>query len=159
MMNRQFRNVMVITDLVRLALEELNDPDSWTHQSKEMLSPYLYRKEAKTVRVHMPRRAGSSTAALALYDQYRNSLLVYCTHRERDYQLHQRSWSQFADDKDVVVLPDTLASPTWKHLGMLSRGRQFDVVIFDGISRMKEEYVDELMTIFDPCTKLFVLLG
>lgn len=158
--DRQFSNVTCIVDLVRSALYELKDPKSWTKEFADKGNPAYYRKLAKEIRIELPRRAGTSTAALTLYDMYPDSPLVYRNYAELGYQLNQRRWENFAGNRDVFVLPELPTSPAWKSLGPILDGRpRSDLMIFDGVSRMNEQSLDMIKTMFDPYVKLFVLLG
>ena len=129
----------------------------WFQQFKKTYPPVGYRRDMKTVRILLPRRSGISTAAKQLWDAHPNSLLYFATHFERDHFVTQFRLQKNEDR--VRVIPQTIHDVISMDGRLPHAKLHRDLVIFDGISRMKHSLVEEVCGFHDPFTKLFVLLG
>ena len=129
----------------------------WFQQFKKTYPPVGYRRDMKTIRILLPRRSGISTAAKQLWDAHPNSLLYFPKHVEC-----ARFISEFKLDKNddrIRAIPQTIHDLVSLDGRLPHAKLHRDLVIFDGVSRMKHSLVDEMCGFHDPFTKLFVLLG
>ena len=129
----------------------------WYQHFKNTYPPVGYRRDMKTVRILLPRRSGMSTAAKHLWDAHHRSLLYFAQGMERDNFIREHGIAQ--DEDTLRKMPHNIHDLIDRERGHKREWYERDLVIFDGVSRMKHSLVEELCGYHDPFTKLFVLLG
>lgn len=129
----------------------------WYQHFKHTYPPVGYRRDMKTVRILLPRRSGTTTAVKQLWDAHPNSLVYFpkhveCTRFFSDFKLAK-------DEEHIRAVPQSIHDLISMDGRLPHAKLHRDLVIFDGVSRMKHSLVDEMCGFHDPFTKLFVLLG
>lgn len=135
---------------------KLLDQEMYQH-FKKTYPPVGYRRDMKTIRLLLPRRCGTSTAAKRLWEAHHHSLLYFAQGMERDNFVREHN---IARDEDTLRrMPHNIHELVERERGHKREWYDRELVIFDGVSRMKHSLVEELCGYHDPFTKLFVLLG
>jgi len=154
-------NVVYLAGLVRNALRLHNDPESVQTEQRSIMPPRMYLREMKTIKVHLPRRFGHSTAALSLYEEFKpKSILFYPTHDSRQYHTRYEPWTHLKNDRTIQRMPQSSWEMINFNIGELfgMPYNQYELVIFDGATRMPVHELDAVIEMMDPYVKLFVLL-
>lgn len=144
-----------IIDIVQKTM--YNTEAAWYKEAMQMMSPSVALHEFKTLNFSVTRRAGASTAALMLFDFYPGSVIFYPSYSERDY--HTRA-KYGKDPTNMIVMPDRLGMIDEERLLTPVRGKpNTPLVILDGTRRMRDIVYNNVIDLYNPFTKLFVLLG
>lgn len=149
----------LIVELVLNALDRRKSGRDLHHE--DVLVPQLFIREFKTVKIHMPRQSGHTTAAVDLVASSLSVLFVvpYRVVRRAVIDLSNKKyeWDSNVLRNIVVVPPEEQFHSTI--LKPLAVGKPFDIVIIDLASSYSPEALDNIKLILNPITTLFVELS
>lgn len=135
------RNSEIVVDLAKQAMVNLS------HYSNQNYEPAHFVEEFRTVRLHLPRQSGHTTAALQLMYEYPDSLLFVPDSSTREYT--RSMLRNYTDDHAVRTRIDqNTFIPRSTILRNLRPVVNRPFLILDGASRMTTETKNEIIADF-----------
>lgn len=136
-------NSQLIVELAESALHNLRTDE--IHRYKHNMGEAHFRDQFRTVRLHLPRRSGHTTAALQLVVNHPGSLLF--VERETAKMDALRMLREYTDNSDVIEQAGTCIVPIYNPNRILALRPQphRDFIVFDQTNEFKQESVEAII--------------